>query len=469
MSQAIATPRAGGGDGRAIALVSSGHFLTHFYVLALPPLFPLLKGELGVSYAALGAAITAYNVASGLAQTPAGFLVDRVGAARVLAVGLALEAAAIAALGLSASYAALLALLFVAGLGSSVVHPADYAILSGRVDRRRLGRAFSLHTFSGYLGFAVAPGAMVALAAVTDWRAGLVIAGGVGLALALAVFANRRALDAHEAPAEAAAEDAPVQPAAPARRLVLLGGPVLLFFLFYVASAMGSNGIQTFSVAALTALYDAPLAAASATLTAFLVGNAIGILAGGLAADRTRRHGALAVGGTVLAAAFVGAVAVFRLPLWAVTGALALAGLCQGLTRPSRDMMVRAITPPGATGKVFGFVSTGLNLGGALAPVMFGFAVDRGAPALVFALAVAFLLAAAAFAAAGRLSRLPATADQPPGGGHDAGGKRELERVAQDERREPDRDRLVVADQRAEDREPGAVDREVAEQHGEGG
>ncbi len=407
MTQAIATPRAGG-DGRVIALVSGGHFLSHFYILALPPLFPLLKAELGVSYAALGAALTAYNLASGLAQTPAGFLVDRVGAARVLIAGLAIEAAAIGVLGLTASYAALVVLLFVAGLGDSVFHPADYAILSARVARRRLGRAFSIVTFAGYLGFAVAPSVMVAVAAVADWRAGLVAAGAVGIAMAGLMFANRRAMGEGE---EDRAPPAPARGAAPGQgaagaggiRAFLLSGPVLLLFLFYVASSMGSGGIQSFSVAALTTLYAAPLASVSVALTAFLVTNAGGILLGGVIADHTRYHGAVAVIGFVASAACVGAIAVFDLPLWAVTGALGLAGLLQGITRPSRDMMVRAITPPGATGKVFGFVSSGLNLGGALAPVMFGLIVDHGAPRLVFALAVAFMLIAAALAGIGRL------------------------------------------------------------------
>ncbi len=414
MTQALATPRAGG-DARVIALVSGGHFLSHFYILALPPLFPLLKVELGVSYAALGAALTAYNLASGLAQTPAGFLVDRVGAARVLIAGLAIEAAAIGILGLTASFAAMVVLLFVAGLGDSVFHPADYAILSARVARRRLGRAFSIVTFAGYLGFAVAPGVMVAVAAAADWRSGLMAASLVGLAMAGLMFANRRVMGEGEedrAPPSAAAsqrgaskrdgeEDA--RKAAGGIRAFLLSGPVLLLFLFYVASAMGSGGLQSFSVAALTALYDAPLASVSVALTAFLVTNAGGILLGGVIADHTRYHGAVAVIGFVGSAVCVGAIAAFDPPLWVVTGALGVAGLLQGITRPSRDMMVRAITPPGATGKVFGFVSSGLNLGGALAPVMFGLVVDHGAPRMVFTLAVAFMLLAAALAGLGRL------------------------------------------------------------------
>lgn len=406
MTQAIATPRAGG-DRRVIALVSGGHFLSHFYILALPPLFPLLKAELGVSYAALGAALAAYNLASGLSQTPAGFLVDRVGAARVLITGLAIEAAAIGVLGLTASYAAMVVLLFVAGFGDSVFHPSDYAILSARVTRRRLGRAFSIVTFAGFLGFAAAPTVMVAVAEVANWRAGLVAAGVVGIAMAGLMFANRRAMgEGEEDRAHSRAHGAaPGQGAAGAVgiRAFLLSGPVLLLFLFYVASAMGSGGIQSFSVAALTTLYAAPLASVSVALTAFLVTNAVGILLGGVIADHTHAHGAIAVICFVASAAFVASIAVFDPPLWAVTGALAFAGLFQGIARPSRDMMVRAITPPGATGKVFGFVSSGLNLGGALAPVMFGLIVDHGEPRLVFGLAVAFMLTAAVLAGVARL------------------------------------------------------------------
>ncbi|MFQ5786108.1 MAG: MFS transporter, partial [Alphaproteobacteria bacterium] len=385
-----------GRDARVIGLVGAGHFLSHFYILALPPLFPLLKEEFGVGYAALGAALTLYNLAAGMAQAPVGFLVDRIGARTVLTLGLAVEAAAVAFIGLSSSFGALLALLFVAGLADSVFHPSDYAILNASVRRSRLGRAFSLHTFAGYVGFAVAPGTMILLTGIWSWRAGLVIAGGVGLAVALVMLFSRDLLD-NDARRERPAGDAGAQ-----RRNggigLLFSPPVLVCFLFYVATSMGSGGLQTFSVSALVSIYDAPLAAANAALSGFLVASALGILLGGVVADRIRRHGLAA--GLGFAGAALGAVVVATTSLgpMLLVGVFGFAGLVQGMARPSRDMMVRALTPEGASGRVFGFVCTGLNVGGAVSPLLFGWVIDLGAPRLVFVLAAVFLLVAAGLA-----------------------------------------------------------------------
>ncbi|MEE8203007.1 MAG: MFS transporter [Alphaproteobacteria bacterium] len=380
------------GDARVIGLVGTGHFFSHFYLLALPPLFPLLKDEFGVGYAALGAVLMVYNLATGAVQVPVGFLVDRIGARTVLLVGLAVDAAAIAAIGLTSSYWALMALIFIAGLGNSVFHPADYAILSANVGQGRLGRAFSFHTFAGFLGFAAAPGTMVLLTALMNWRAALIVVGAVGLAVAAVMLAARTALADN---ASARASEAPAQPRRGQGLALLFSPPILLFFLFFLTTSMATSGIHAFSVAAIVSLYDAPLAAANAALTGFLLAAAVGILAGGVLADRTSRHDLVAVIGFVAAAAMVAVVAIMSLPMALLIGALTLAGLFQGSSRPSRDMMVRAVTPRGATGKVFAFVSVGLNVGGAISPVLFGWVIDLGEPRLVFALVVLFMLAAA--------------------------------------------------------------------------
>ncbi len=387
-----------GRDAKVIALVATGHFFSHFYLLALPPLFPLLKAEFGVSYTALGAVITVYNLATGIAQVPIGFLVDRISARTVLLVGLALDAAAIAAIGMTSTYTGLLALIFVAGLGNSVFHPADYAILSASVAKRRLGRAFSLHTFAGFVGFAVAPATMILLTTLWGWRSALVITGVLGLAVALAMLAWRGLLRDREGEGDASAAMAPSPVAQRGGMTLLLSSPMLLFFLFYVVTAMASSGIQTFSVVAIVALYDTPLASANAALTGFLIAGALGILVGGVIVDRTRRADIVTALGYLAAAAAVVVVAIMPLPLLMLIGALTIAGLVQGITRPSRDMMVRAATPPGSIGKVFGFVSAGLNVGGAASPILFGWVIDQGEPRLVFWLAVLFMVAAAALA-----------------------------------------------------------------------
>src|SRR5918996_4770469 len=175
---AIDTPLPGARrDLKVMSLIGTAHFLSHFYIMTLPPLFPLLRGEYGVSYTALGLALAVLNGITGLTQAPVGFLVDRFGARAILIAGLALFSLAIGLVGLFPSYPMLLALMVIAGLGNSVFHPADYAILSSAVEQRRMGRAFSIHTFGGYAGFALATPVIVYLAALFDWRIALAVAG----------------------------------------------------------------------------------------------------------------------------------------------------------------------------------------------------------------------------------------------------------------------------------------------------
>lgn len=395
MDASVALPRS---DTKVIGLISTAHFLSHVYMLVLPPLFPLLKDVYGVSFAALGLALTVFNVATGLTQAPMGFLVDRFGARAILIAGLIVEAAAFTMIGLFPSYWALIALMAVAGLANAVYHPADYTILSASVDGKRMGRAFSIHTFAGYFGFAVAPVMMVFLLGAVGWQMALVIAGGAGLAVALVLMAFSGMLKdetSSGAPAGAPAgaqaagrkpksEEAPSGSAPQGVRL-LLSLPVIMGFLFFVGISMTNGGFTSFGVSALVTIYEAPLAQANVPLTAYLFASAAGVLAGGWVADRTNRHSLVAGGCFLLVGLFVACVAAFS-PSLAMVGVLfALAGFFSGMVAPSRDMMIRAITPAGSTGKVFGFVSTGFNLGGAITPLMFGLLLDRVAdPSILF-------------------------------------------------------------------------------------
>ncbi|MDM7947513.1 MAG: MFS transporter [Oceanibaculum nanhaiense] len=387
MDASVALPRS---DTKVIGLISTAHFLSHVYMLVLPPLFPLLKDVYGVSFAALGLALTVFNVATGLTQAPMGFLVDRFGARAILIAGLIVEAIAFMMIGLFPSYWALIALMAVAGLANAVYHPADYTILSASVDGKRMGRAFSIHTFAGYFGFAVAPVMMVFLLGAVGWQMALVIAGGAGLAVALVLMAFSGVLK-DETPA-AARKPKPEEAASasgpqggPQGIRLLLSLPVLMGFLFFVGISMTNGGFTSFGVSALVTIYDAPLAQANVPLTAYLFASAAGVLAGGWVADRTNRHSLVAGGCFLLVGLFVACVAAFS-PSLAMVGVLfALAGFFSGVVAPSRDMMIRAVTPAGSTGKVFGFVSTGFNLGGAITPLMFGLLLDRVAdPSILF-------------------------------------------------------------------------------------
>lgn len=369
-------------DVRVIGVIGVAHFFSHFFQLVLPPLFPLLKTVFGVTYVALGLTMSVFFGASGIGQTLSGLLVDRVGAHRVLMGGMALFAGSIALAGLVPSYWMLLPVALLAGLGNSVFHPADYSILNALVHPRRIGRGYSVHAISGNLGWAVAPTVVFTLTASFGWRPALVTVGGIGLAM-VAVLATQGG-------AFATARGGARGKGATDVRL-LFTAPILAAFAYFALIATALIGVQTFGVTGLMRVYETPMAMATAALTAFLLGSATGILAGGFLADRTQRHDVIAVSGLIGTAALMmvlatGSVAISLLPV-----ILAVAGFCQGVTGPSRDMLVRAATPPGASGRVFGFVYSGLDLGSCLVPLAFGWILDHGDPRVLF-LAVGVLM-----------------------------------------------------------------------------
>ena len=363
-------------DLAVMSLIGTGHFVSHFYILLLPPLFPLLKEAFGVGYVALGFALAVLNTVTALTQAPVGFLVDRFGARGILIAGLALFSLAIGLIGLWPTYPVLLLMMVLAGLGNSVFHPADYAILSAAIDTRRMGRAFSIHTFGGYAGFALAPPVVVGLTAAFGWHLALLLCGAGGLVVAAVMLANSAVLVDRDPGRRRGGVDAA---AAPGWRL-LLSAPILMALLFFVMLAISQGGYMSFSVAALQELYRVDLAAATVPLTCYLVASAFGVLVGGWIADRTRRHHHVVGASFLLVALFAAAVPLLVPPIAVVTVLFALAGLFAGLVAPSRDMMVRAVTPAGSSGKVFGFVTTGFNIGGIAGPLLFGLVLDYGAP-----------------------------------------------------------------------------------------
>lgn len=396
-----------GRDARVLGLIGSGHFLSHFYILTLPPVFPLLRAEFGVSYALLGLAMTGYGLIGGVLQAPVGFLVDRLGARWVLVAGLALNAAAIAAIGLADAYWHVLLLAVLAGIGNSVFHPADYAIIAGSISRRRLGKAYSLHTFAGFFGSGVAPMTMALLAALWDWRTAFVAVGLVGLAVAAAIAVQGAVLQGERA--EARPADA--GPAGPSGLRLLLTPAILCYFLFLIAFGLASGGLSAFLATTLVSLEIASLEWANNVLSAYLLAFSAGILAGGVLSDRYRRHSVvmatllLTAAGLMLlqvASGFGG------LPVLLLFGAV---GFLMGAILPARDMVVRDITPPGSSGKVFGFVFVGLSIGSASSPLLFGWVIDLGAPLMVPVLVALFLvLSVGASTAAGLVTaRRPAT------------------------------------------------------------
>lgn len=393
-------------DAKVIGLVCFPHAMSHAYWLAIPPMYPILieafglQGELAYTRVALLATI--FASATFVLQTPVGFVVDRIGARAVLVGGLALEAVAIGLFSAATEYWQLVLLAALAGAGHAVFHPADYAILSARVSEGRMGRAFSVHSATGYLGFAAGPVFMTGVAALWHWRASFLLIGIAGLLAVLALVLNAGLLDEDEAARRPpAGNEAPRGPGAAEGFRLLLSLPVLMCFLYFAFHQMGSGGLRSFLVAALGDLHGTPAVVAAAALSAFTVGTVAGILVGGLVADRFGPRIGAAVATLAPAALIVSLLGWVAVPAAALAALLAAAGVLIGLLIPSRDLLLRSATPPGSMGKVMGFASTGANLGGALIPLALGYAMDAAGGGWVFWISALFIaLACLTFVAA---------------------------------------------------------------------
>ncbi len=375
---------------RLVGVVSAAHFVSHYYILILAPLLPFVRTEYGVSYTEIGLALAAFNIVSAALQTPAGFLVDWLGARVLLIAALLIGAGAFVIAGLVNSFWVMVAMFAVAGIGNAIYHPADYSLLSHHVPSERMGQAYSIHTFAGMMGSAVAPASLLMMQNVWGWRGAFIGAGILGIAVAAILLMVR---DNAPVAATAAAARAGTDKSAAGWRL-LMSAPILLNLLFFALIALMSGGLFNYSVVALGALYGTPVAVANGALSSLLLLSAIGVLIGGLVVARTSRHALVAtlgLGAIALTTALIANVDLGTLPLIAV---MTVCGLFYGVIMPSRDMIVRDVTPPGSFGKVFGFVTTGFNIGGIVSPLIFGAIMDHGSPRLVFLGIAAFSLIA---------------------------------------------------------------------------
>jgi MFS transporter, FSR family, fosmidomycin resistance protein len=397
---------------RVNAVIGTGHFLSHFYQLCLPPVFLAWQAAFGASFAELGLSMALMSFATGLLQTPVGFLVDRYGARPFLIGGTLLMTMSISALGFTTAFWQVLVLCLLSGMGNSVIHPTDYAILSASVERNRMGRSFALHTFSGNLGSVLAPPLIAGLLALLGWRSTLLLVGLLGIPLVLVIIWQSAILrdQGHRHHAAQSARGSVMS-----GRHVLMSRPMLLFFMFFLLTAVAGSGISSWLIPILHEVHGLTLKAASLALTGFLAGATCGVLLGGWFADRSDRHLGFTVVLTVGAAGLILLVAFLPMAEVATVAVLFAAGFLIGASRTPRDVMLKDASPPGQIGKVFGFVSAGLPLGGALAPVPFGYLIDSGRPDLVLVLVAVVLLASllcvgTARASAGR-EPLPAPAE----------------------------------------------------------
>ncbi len=388
-------------DAKVIGLVCFPHMLSHAYWLTIPPMYAILVDAFGLTgdlgYTRIALATTCFAAATFIMQTPLGFVVDRIGARYVLIGGLALEAAAIGSISMATEYWHLLVLASLAGAGHAVYHPADYAILSSRISEHRMGRAFSIHSATGYLGFVVAPIFMTGVAALWHWRIAFLLIGLVGLAavLVLIIFSDALRDDPEHKPMarRQSERSSPDFTTSEGIRL-LFSIPVMMCFCYFVLHQMGSGGLRSFLVAALADLYATPPLVAASALSAFTAGSIAGILSGGVVADRFGPRMTTACATLLPAAIGVALLGWIELDIFGLSVLLAAVGCLIGILIPSRDLLLRSITPPGSMGKVMGFASTGANLGGATIPLALGYAMDTGGGSWVFWLTAAFMGAA---------------------------------------------------------------------------
>jgi MFS family permease len=382
------------GEFQAVGLVSTAHFVSHFHSLVLPPLFLFLKQRWGVGFVELGLALTVGSIVSVAAQLPMGYLADHLGPRRLLIGALFLGGFAIASVGFVDSYAWLLPATALLGIANAIYHPADYAILSSRIASSRIGQAFSVHTFAGMLGGAVAPAIMLLLATMAGIRTALVIAGLIGPLVALPIICSR---GLESVPARRREDAYRTAPEGEERRTIF--SPAILgLTVFFALLSLSSSGITNFSVVALMSAYGLPFSAANLALSAYLTANAFGVLGGGFVADRTRRHAQVAAAGFTVNAAIILLIGTVGLGALLLVVAMGIAGFLSGMIMPSRDMLVRAAAPAGAVGRAFGIVSIGLSTGGMIGPMLFGWIMDHGAPRWVFGASVVFMVLTVVFA-----------------------------------------------------------------------
>jgi len=367
------------GDFRVMSLVGFAHATSHFFHLVIPPLFPWLMPEFGLSFTRAGTLMTAFFVVSGVGQALAGFAVDRYGAQRVLRTGLGLLGLSALTLAVARGYPSLVAAAVLAGAGNSVFHPADFTVLNRKVSPGRLGHAFSAHGLAGNLGWAAAPVFMTGIATAAGWRTAAWAAAAVGFSSLGLVVALRRNLDAPAlAHGPAAGDGAPrVSPFA-----FLRVSAVWMCFFFFLTSIIGLGALQNFGPSVFENFYGLVRTVAASALTFYLLGGAAGILAGGFLATRFEAHERVVAGLLMVAAALAVLLATGTVPPLLVVPLMALVGFCTGSATPSRDLLVRraAMDRFGqrSFGRIYGFVYSGLDVGFAVAPILFGRLMDRG-------------------------------------------------------------------------------------------
>ena len=393
---------------KVISLVSAAHFFSHFFILALPPLFLTIKEDLGITFTQLGVVVSVYAVGSFVGQYPMGVFADKYGPRWILICGILTVSLAFILMGLIPIYWFMVGLALIAGLGDSVFHPANFVVLTATVAPERSGRAYAFHAFAGFAGFAAAPIIVDAFRVFWNWHFALISVGCLGVIMTIVLIVNKDLLISEEK------ESHLDQVLSPSRNSGQIMGvlefikfpPILILFFFYVAVALAGSGIQQFSPSALPVMYETDISTANQVLFIYMVNISIGILVGGYIADKVTRLDMVATVGYLIGIIMICVVALKALPFIFAAAALAIAGFMMGIVMPSRDVLVRAVTPKGNAGKAFGFVNSGFGFAGIIGPLIFGRIMDSGQITWIYYGAAIFMgLTIITALAAGRFAR----------------------------------------------------------------
>lgn len=369
---------------KAIGLIGFAHMLSHLYMLAFAPLAGVMIADLNIDAIGYGLALTVFAISTGIFQTPMGLLIERIGGKPVLIFGLFVNSLAFCLIAwVSEGYFSLLLFMALAGLGNSVFHPADYSLISASVGDERIGKAFSIHTFVGHVGFIAGPLITAGLEPFVGWRGALAAIGLIGLAMTLILILFGGAIE----DGRSVKKKAPVMDSL---RDLLSSKPVLLFFLFYMLSSMANFGMTQFSVLAFQPVYEIEKVVAVAALSAYQIGALLLVIPGGILADRVHRYDLIMLVGFGVSALMILLSGTGWLPFWVVIGLLCVAGGLRGGVNASRDVAVRHVAGTVPIGTVFGFVSTGFLVGQGLAGFVYGWLYETFPPHYVFYASAAF-------------------------------------------------------------------------------
>ncbi len=375
-------------DVRVIGLISLAHGSSHFFHLVLPPMFPWLMDAFALSYAELGLLMSVFFVVSCIAQATSGFLVDRIGARPVLFGGIGLLILAAIIYSQSNGYAMLLLGAVIAGCGNGIFHPVDYTLINHKVSPPNLPYAYSMHGVTGYLGWAAAPAFMVAIAQLSDWRIAFLAAAVLEACILGVLWLNKKYLlddvkERHEqSHASTQASNPGVAPESAFAFLKLAA--VWLCWIFFFFSMASTSSLQSFAPSALFNIYQIPIDVGSYYITLLALGSVGGVLFGGYLAAKLKTPErivsfclSITIAMSLLLATGLASIQIIPFIFVGI-------GFGYGVVAPSRDLLVKAATPKGVSGRVYGIVYSGIDLGAAVGPFIFGFFMDAGLPKALF-------------------------------------------------------------------------------------